>query len=103
TCILAILFAGLGGRTGWLASAAMMIPPVLLIERRALAGYFLAIVLIWILRSTSRLRRFSLAFAAAAIVLFSLVPSLGTVLLERVPGGSSLDVWLPEGAYDTSS
>ena len=80
----------------------MMMPPLLVVERRAIVGFILAIVLLVALRATSKLKRISLELVAAGVILFSLVPTLGTMLVDMAMGTSGESI-LPAGARDASS
>jgi hypothetical protein len=100
---LAILFLA---RTGWkwrIASAILMLPAFLLVERRALLAFLLGMLLIHALRTKSLVRRVCLVSVSAVIVLFSLAPQFGGKALDAIMGVSSIERALPEGARDTIS
>src|SRR3954453_1097779 len=100
--ILAILFAARGGWKWWSAAVLMMMPPILLVERRAIVGFILAMILLVAIRTTSQIKRISLELVAAGLILFSLVPTLGTMLVDRAMG-TFMESILPPGARDASS
>ena len=102
SAVLAILFAAQEGWKWRSAAVLMMMPPLLLVERRAIVGFILAIVLLVALRATSKLKRISLELVAAGVILFSLVPTLGTMLVDMAMG-TSVESILPAGARDASS
>jgi hypothetical protein len=100
---LAILFIA---KTGWkwrLAATILMLPGLLLVQRRDLVVFVLALVLICLLRTKSIILKFFMVSAATLIMVFSLAPPLGAKLLDAMLGTSVIDRWLPEGARDISS
>jgi len=100
--MLAILFAARGGWKWRAASCVMMLPALLLVERRALAGFLLGLILIWAMKSASKVKKIALGAAASALVVFSLAPSLGAKV-QDLAMGTSIESLLPNGARDASS
>jgi len=101
--MLAILFAVRGGWKWWLAAGIMLLVPLLLVERRGLAGFTLAMVLMWAFRAKSRALRTGSWLLAGVIVVVSLAPPYVGMILDTLTGSSTFDELIPEGSRDEST
>lgn len=100
---LAILYAA---GVGWKwrgATAAMLLAPLLLVERRALVAFVLGVLLIWALTVASLPRKILAWTCVCVLLLFSLSPPYVGMVLEALTGTSMLDQLLPNGARDATS
>lgn len=103
TVMLAIMFVAERGWKWKTAAVLMLVVPLLLVARRDLAAFALALVVIWALSTKSALLRAAYCLVAAMLVLISLAPPYVGMVLDLALGTASIERFLPEGARDTTS
>ena len=101
--ILAILFAGRGGWRWWAAAGLMLMLPLLVNERRAVAAFVLALVIIGAFRTRSTILRGLAWVLAIVIVIVSLVPRYVEAILDTATDTKMFDQLIPEGGRDSAS
>jgi hypothetical protein len=101
--ILATLFVAKIGWRWWSSAAILALGPILLVERRSLAGLALSMVLVRAWVTPSKLWRWISGILACLIILFSLAPPYVAMVSDAVLGNNTADRVLPDGARDASS
>lgn len=101
--ILGVMFIAVPGWKWKVASSLMLAVPLLLVVRRDLAAFALALVVIWAFSAKSVLLRVSYFLLAAFLVLISLAPPYVGMVLDAALGTTSIERFLPAGARDATS